>query len=688
MTQNSVASPPIPQGRRHNFSPAVAGYLEGHAADPDLAWDLGVRSDGDAILYPYVTPRGESYTRRRDLTAEKSFSKQPKGEPLILWWPAGRPHADAKVLLAEGEPDALAALSALNGDGTAVAALPGVGIPAERVTAELASAECVYLALDGDQAGRKAADRIARALQAYTALRVLKLGDGEDLASRLAAEDDREGWLRGALEAAPEAPKLRPKAEPQGYGRAKKADRLRELRARGLDPDKPLAELLDSLVALVHRFVVLADAQAWVIALWVAHAHAIDAADSTPYLAITSAEKRSGKSRLLELLSPLVPRPIEAANISEAALFRSLAGETSSTLLFDEIDGTFGPKARDKEDLRSLINAGYRRGAKAYRCVGDGSKQKVEAFEVFGAKALAGIGELPDTLADRSIPIRLRRRSRSEPVARGRYRTITAAAEPVRELLACWAEGAVEQLRDSDPELPDELDDRAQDGAEPLLAIADLAGEDWPNRARAALVEIHTAKPEDADSWGVQLLANIRDAFNRDEATAPKDRLATAELLERLRADPEAPWAGWDGDGLKARALARMLGRYEIKSKKIRVGDDTPRGYLREDFEDAWTRYTSPDAPPKWNMRNNRINKPKIGGFEVEHEPPVFHFENGHKPHGKANVPHVPLKTANREPEPALCRYDHHREHDYVGAGGQLICGICHPAAAPQARAA
>ena len=120
---------------RLDFSPAVVGYLERHAVDPELAYGLGVRSDRDAIVYPYTTPRGESYTRRRDLADERKVTKQPSGEPLILWWPAGRPAAGADVLLTEGEPDALAALSALDGHPVAVAALPGTEIPADRVTA-------------------------------------------------------------------------------------------------------------------------------------------------------------------------------------------------------------------------------------------------------------------------------------------------------------------------------------------------------------------------------------------------------------------------------------------------------------------------------------------------------------------------------------------------------------------------
>ena len=413
--------------------------------------------------------------------------------------------------------------------------------------------------------------------------------------------------------------------------------------ARAELAEPPIAEVLDSLAGLVRRFVVLDDAQARVVALWVAHAHAIAAADTTPYLAITSAEKRSGKSRLLEVLAHLVPRPIEAASISEAALFRALAGATS-TLLFDEIDGTFGPKARDNEGLRSIVNAGYRRGAKAYRCVGEGTRQRVEPFEVFGPKALAGIGRLPDTIADRAIPIRLRRRSRSEAVERGRYRVIAASAEPLRALLGCWAEGVLEQLHGAEPELPDELDDRAQDGAEPLLAIADLGGGEWPRRARAALIRLHAERPEDSESWGVQLLAGIRGSFGGD------DRISTADLLERLKADAEAPWKGWNhGAGLTPRGLGQLLRPYGIRSRNVRMPDDTvPKGYLRAQFEDAFARYLPSDAPRNATSATSAQPSQETGVSDPLHGPPRSGYEKPVNPLGQADVAGV----ADREPNP------------------------------------
>ncbi|MCZ7587362.1 MAG: DUF3631 domain-containing protein [Gaiella sp.] len=363
--------------------------------------------------------------------------------------------------------------------------------------------------------------------------------------------------------------------------------------ARGWKPPDGGAQLLDDLAAFVRRYVVVTDAQASTLALWIVHTWAIDAAGSTPYLSVTSAEKRSGKTRLLDVLRLLCRDPLPAANVSEAALFRSL-GDRPRTLLLDEIDAIFGPKARDREDLRAMLNAGYRRGTPVLRCVGDGSKQRVEPFEVFGAKALAGIGDLPDTLADRSLPVRLNRRGPGETVAPLRENRPPADAATLRGRVQRFAEEHDDALADAEPELPAELDDRAQDAVEPLLAIADLAGGEWPHRARRAFVELRRGDDASADeSLGVRLLADIRAAFAHDDA----DRLSTSELIERLATDDDSPWADWHGAHVKPRTLSTILRPYGIRSRTVRLDDGTtPKGYRRDQFEDAWTRYLAPPS--------------------------------------------------------------------------------------------
>jgi hypothetical protein len=231
--------------------------------------------------------------------------------------------------------------------------------------------------------------------------------------------------------------------------------------------------------------VVLSDDQTTTVALWTAHTHAIDAADCTGYLQITSATKRAGKTRLLEVLEPLVARPWLTGRTSAAALIRKIDGECP-TLLLDETDAAFGGEKEYAEALRGALNTGYRRSGKATICVGQGVNITVRDFKTFSAKAIAGIGNLPDTVADRAIAIKLRRRKADEACGRWREREGHQEAAPLREALAAAVAPTVDRLRDANPELPPELSDRQADVWEPLLAIADCAGGNWPQDARHA----------------------------------------------------------------------------------------------------------------------------------------------------------------------------------------------------------
>jgi Protein of unknown function (DUF3631) len=346
------------------------------------------------------------------------------------------------------------------------------------------------------------------------------------------------------------------------------------------------AKLLDALELFVRRFVVLSEAQAAAIALWIVHTHAFEAAETTPYLAVTSGMKRSGKTRLLEVAELLVREPLPTANISDAALFRAI-GEKGPTLLMDEIDAVFGPKARDREDLRGMLNAGYRRGVVVYR-MGGAKMNVLEPFPVFCAKAFAGIGALPDTITDRAITIRLERRTREEPVERFRRREADESGEPLHQWAVSWADQHVPLLAESRPELPDELDDRAQDIWEPLLAIADLAGGDWPARARSSALQLcgPEARQDEDDSLTALLLQDLHEIFT----TSTEQRFRTSDLIEELVKIEESPWGDWHGKPITAQALSRLLRPFRIKTMPVWSDGKTVKGYKLEQFADAFHR--------------------------------------------------------------------------------------------------
>jgi hypothetical protein len=350
--------------------------------------------------------------------------------------------------------------------------------------------------------------------------------------------------------------------------------------------DHPRTTVLDDVVHFLRRFVVLSEPQLAAIALFVMHTHATEAADCTPYLHVRSAEKRSGKTRLLEVLELLVREPMPTANISDAALFRAIA-QLTPTLLLDEVDAIYGPKARDREDLRGMLNAGYRRGAVARR-MGGKRMTELEAFPVFCAKAFAGIGELPDTIADRAIRIRLERRTRDEPIERFRRRDVAPEAASLRDSLADWCEPQIDELRRIRPHLPDELDDRAQDCWEPLLALAELAGGDWlecAHRAALALSGPQARQDEDA-SLSARLLADIHEVFSANGT----ERYRTADLIAQLCEIEESPWGDWYGKTITPQTLSKFLRPFRIKTMPVWVDGETVKGYKVEQFADAFHR--------------------------------------------------------------------------------------------------
>ena len=192
-----------------------------------------------------------------------------------------------------------------------------------------------------------------------------------------------------------------------------------------------LGDLLTNLVTWVRRFVVVSDTQAVAIVLWVAHSHAFEAADCTPYLQITSATAEAGKTRLLEVLDLVVAEPWLTGRTSAAALVRKVDAN-SPTLLLDESDAAFNGEKEYAEALRGILNTGYRRSGKSTLCIRQGANFTFRDFSTFCPKAIAGIGKLPDTIVSRAIRIELRRRTKAEPVAKFRERDARIEAEPIR----------------------------------------------------------------------------------------------------------------------------------------------------------------------------------------------------------------------------------------------------------------
>lgn len=354
------------------------------------------------------------------------------------------------------------------------------------------------------------------------------------------------------------------------------------------------AGVLDDVHAFLGRFVAYPSEHAHVAhTLWCAHTHIMDAWESTPRIAFLSPEPGSGKTRALEITETLVPRPVEAINATPAYLFRKVSDPDGlPTILYDEIDTLFGPRAKEHEEIRGIINAGHRRGAMAGRCVIHGKRVETEELPAYCAVALAGLGNLPDTILSRSIVAKMRRRAPSEIIEPYRRRIHGVEGYALRDRLARWASAITPRLNPY-PRMPDGIMDRNADVWESLLSVADAAGGEWPTVARVAAVALVADAKVATPSLGIRLLADLKAVFG-DQKAIPTD-----DLIKVLIDLDESPWGDLRGKPLNPRRLANLLRPYGITSGSVRIGDKTPKGYTRESLWDAWVRYLPLGDPPK-----------------------------------------------------------------------------------------
>lgn len=385
--------------------------------------------------------------------------------------------------------------------------------------------------------------------------------------------------------------------------------------------------LLGAIRGVLATYCVLPSVHAYAaVTLFIAYTHAAEAFDFAPRLVLSSPEKRSGKTRCMEIVGHLSHRPLWTANASTAAIYRSL--ERPRTLLLDEADTVFGTriKAEQNEDLRGLLNAGFQRGTPVIRY--DASTRQISELHTFAPVVLAAIGRLPDTVTDRAVVIGMRRRKPTETVAPFR---VSRDVDPLRALaydVEVWIEANIDALKQARPDLP--VTDRAADLWEPLVAVADLAGGPWPAAARAAAVAMtRAAAYADVEhSPAHELLTDIRAVL----ASLDADFVTTAALTRALTGLPDSRWSE---EGLSGRRMAMLLKDYGIKVDR-RPARDRDRGYRRAAFMDAFDRYLEPstdlsDAPmrPQPSIVSPKVLPPAqtpvdaTGGVDTSMRPPL-----------------------------------------------------------------
>jgi hypothetical protein len=633
---------------------------EHHDQKPRIVATYDYRDEAGKLLFQCVRYEPKKFKQRRpDPQKAGAWIWDLKNTRRILYrlpqvlaaLAAGR-----TTFIAEGEKDC----DALAQAGFVATCNPmGAGKWLPEHTSTLRAAARIVVIADKDEPGRKHAQSVAAAIQGTVkSVKLIELPDVngkpvKDAYDFLAAGGTADE-LRAIVKAAPEWPVVEPKGSGKNGGTkepdeqvfarlaalsAAEYDRCRDneakrlgVRTLTLDAEvakrrqnrtnngqgcavelpnvEPWPEAVDgaSVLAAVadtfSRYVVLPPSAADALALWAAHTHCFEAFLHTPRLNLYSPDKGCGKTTALDVLASLTPRPLRTESMTAAVLFRLVEG-CKPTLLLDEIDSYLS----DAEELRGLLNAGHRRGAKAYRCEGDNNE--VRGFAAFAPAALAGIGALPGTLHDRSIVIRLTRAKPGEVAARFDSRHIVAETELCRKL-AQWGADNFASLEGCDPHLPEGAFNRLADNWRPLFAIAEIAGGDWPQRAAAAFAKLTSGDDLDAQGVGTMLLADIAGVF----AAEGVDKLFSVRLADRLAAIEGRLWAeyGKNQKPITPNQLAKLLRCFDISPRTIRLADETAKGYELPYFTEAFERFLPNSSVPK---RHTVTTPENIGGFRL-----------------------------------------------------------------------
>lgn len=346
-------------------------------------------------------------------------------------------------------------------------------------------------------------------------------------------------------------------------------------------PPLPGHIVLDEAAAFLKRFVVFPSAAAAdACALWAAHTHVVNAFSATPRLAFCSEEPGSGKTKAMELTGMLSHDATLETDPTAPALIAMLS-QRQPTILIDEVDTIFGTHGgASHRSLRAILNSGYRAGASVTRRHGGGYQQD----SVFGAVAFAGLGTLPAALLTRCIVVKMRPKRPEETAETFMHRVHAPIATAIGEALGSWARSVALDLAGSWPEPVPGVENRNGEVWEALLAVGDMAGGEWPQRARRACLEmVKGNESEPVKSPGQRLLDDLRSVWKVSDGN-----MSTAELIRRLYDVPGSPWRTLWPEAAAPREMSALLAPFGVRPTKLRQGEKTMQGYKLADLQAIW----------------------------------------------------------------------------------------------------
>ncbi len=300
---------------------------------------------------------------------------------------------------------------------------------------------------------------------------------------------------------------------------------------------------------------------------------------------------RCGKTRLLEVIEPIVPNGILTPNMSMASIYRMIEGSTPRpTFLLDESQSLGQTTTQFSQVLITLFNSSIRRKDVVIRCASSEDNHEPKRFSTFCPKVLALIGDLNGVLADRCLPIRMERSTKDQ---HDKYRSRTAEpiATAISKWLGEWAEENAKAVK-AEYDKAEEFDlqnDRMAELLTPLQSVLAIA-----DKTRLPTLETYAKALDERDaekeSAGVKLLRACKDIF---ATTKDTKFMLTVKLLGTLKNREDEPWSCYQhGEEITARQVAGLLKPYGIKPGQDKE-HNKQRGYFWADFTEPWKRYVS-----------------------------------------------------------------------------------------------
>lgn len=341
------------------------------------------------------------------------------------------------------------------------------------------------------------------------------------------------------------------------------------------------------------------------LSLWIAATYVFEAFDAFPYLVITAKIKRAGKTRLKELIGFTCQMPFNVTGASAAALFRSIK-DNKPTILWDEAEEL---SKEGNSLMRQFLNSGYRKGQSIPRATGDG----VTEWPTYCPKAFVLIGDVFDTLRDRSIVVEMDRMTpeQASKMKRFSYETAKAeGAEIAEELRVVLSENLEQIVEAYNSQELSFLTDRDEEIWRPIFAIAKILDSATYNAKttnktrsmKALAVDLATEKtnPErytpsaeneaklEQEEYGLKLLHDLLSVIPKGVKG-----ISSVDALNKLRSIDVAPWRKYHGTGLtlnnsaEPNSMSALLSPYNVKPELVRNGKKVFRGFRRADVEKA-----------------------------------------------------------------------------------------------------